>query len=208
MTHDLIVIGASAGGVEAISTIVSGLPRDLPASVMVVLHVSRARSLLPRILTRAGRLPALHPNDGDRLQYSHIYVAPPDRHMTLERDVIRLTQGPTEHGVRPAIDPLFRSAARAFRRRVIGVIASGALDDGTAGLAAIKQGGGIAIVQDPQEALASSMPRSAIAAVDVDHIVAIGEIATLIAALTREPVAPEPTGPASPLESKDGATPN
>jgi two-component system, chemotaxis family, protein-glutamate methylesterase/glutaminase len=184
MTHDLVVIGASAGGVEAISTIVSGLPRDLRASVMVVLHVSPARSVLPRILTRAGRLPALHPNDGDRLQYSHIYVAPPDHHMTLERDVIRVTHGPTENGVRPAIDPLFRSAARAFRRRVIGVIASGALDDGTAGLVAIKQGGGVAIVQDPREALAPSMPRSAIASVHVDHIVPVGEIATLIATLT------------------------
>ena len=97
-THDLIVIGASAGGVEAVSTIVSGLPRDLRAAVLVVLHISRGRSVLPEILTRSGRLPAVHPSDGQRLQYGHIYVAPPDHHMTIERDVIRITHGPTENG--------------------------------------------------------------------------------------------------------------
>jgi two-component system, chemotaxis family, protein-glutamate methylesterase/glutaminase len=185
-THDVIVIGASAGGVEAISTIVGGLPRDLRAAVLVVLHVSRGRSVLPEILTRSGRLPAVHPNDGERLQYGRIYVAPPDHHMTLERDVIRVTHGPTENGVRPAIDPLFRSAARAFGSRVIGVIATGALDDGTAGLAAVKQGGGIAIVQDPNDAMTPSMPRSAIAAVRVDHVVPIGEVAPLLYALVHE----------------------
>jgi len=188
-THDIIVLGASAGGVEAISTIVAGLPRDLRAAVLVVLHVSRGRSVLPEILTRSGRLPAVHPDDGERLQYGKIYVAPPDHHMTLERDMIRVTHGPTENGVRPAIDPLFRSAGRAYRSRVIGVVATGALDDGTAGLAAIKQGGGIAIVQDPHEAVAPSMPRSAIAAVNVDHVLPLAEIGPLLAALVHEAAA-------------------
>ncbi len=141
-THDLIGIGASAGGVEAISTVVAGLPRDLRAAVLVVLHVARGRSVLPEILSRNSRLPASHPQDGERLEYGRIYVAPPDHHMTLERDVIRVTHGPTENGVRPAIDPLFRSAARAFRSRVVGVVLTGALDDGTAGLAAIKRAAG------------------------------------------------------------------
>ncbi len=203
VTHDLIVIGASAGGVEAVSTIVAGLPRDLRAAVMVVLHLSRGRSVLPDILTRAGRLPAVHPSDGDRLQYGRIYVAPPDHHMTLERDVIRITHGPTENGVRPAIDPLFRSAARAFRGRVIGVVVTGALDDGTAGLAAIKQAGGAAIVQDPQEAVAPSMPRSAIASVRVDHVVPVAEIAPLLAALTRERASGAKAGEAPHLGPKE-----
>jgi two-component system, chemotaxis family, protein-glutamate methylesterase/glutaminase len=209
-THDLIVIGASAGGVEAISTIVSELPRDLRAAVLVVLHLARGRSLLPEILSRSGRLPAVHPNDGERLQYGRIYVAPPDHHMTLERDVIRVTHGPTENGVRPAIDPLFRSAGRAFRTRVIGVVATGALDDGTAGLAAIKQAGGVAIVQDPDEAVAPSMPRSAIAAVNVDHVVPLREIAPLLTALTRESAPADQRrmgGHLQPMEPDRGAQP-
>lgn len=138
-THDIVLIGASAGGVEALSAIVAGLPRDLRAAILVVLHVSRARSVLPDILTRAGRMPAAHPNDGERIQYGQIYVAPPDHHMTIEGDVVRITHGPSENGVRPAVDPLFRSTARAFGSRVIAVVATGSLDDGTAGLAAVKE---------------------------------------------------------------------
>jgi two-component system chemotaxis response regulator CheB len=199
-THDIIVVGASAGGVEAISTIVAGLPRDLRAAVFVVLHVSRGRSVLPEILMRAGRLPASHPSDAERFHYGRVYVAPPDHHMTLERDVIRITHGPTENGVRPAVDPLFRSAARAYRGRVVGVVATGALDDGTAGLAAIKQAGGIAIVQDPDEAVAPSMPRSAIAAVNVDHVLPIVQIAPLLQALAHEPAGSSSSGPAPHVE--------
>jgi two-component system chemotaxis response regulator CheB len=138
-THDIVVIGASAGGVEAISTIVAELPRDLRAAVLVVLHLSRGRSVLPEILTRVGRLPASHPRDGEPLRYGRIYVAPPDRHMTIEGSSIRVQHGPSENGVRPAVDPLFRSAARAFGPRVIGVVLTGALDDGTAGMAAVKE---------------------------------------------------------------------
>jgi two-component system, chemotaxis family, protein-glutamate methylesterase/glutaminase len=186
-THDIIVIGASAGGVEAISAVVAGLPRDLRAAILVVLHLSRGRSVLPEILTRAGRLPALHPDDGDPLEYGRIYVARPDHHMTVEDRKIRIVHGPTENGSRPAVDPLFRSAARAYGPRVIGVVLTGALDDGTAGLAAVKEAGGIAIVQDPEEAFASSMPRSARAFVQVDHVLPLREIAALLASLTREP---------------------
>jgi two-component system chemotaxis response regulator CheB len=191
-THDIIVIGASAGGVEAISTVVAQLPRDLRAVVLVVLHVSRGRSVLPEILTRAGRLPAVHPNDGDRLEYGRIYVAPPDHHLTVESGKARVVHGPTENGCRPAIDPLFRSTARAYGPRVIGVVLTGALDDGTAGLAAVKEAGGLAIVQDPEEAFASSMPRSAAAFVAVDHVLPLSEIGVLIAGLTGEQTGPQP----------------
>lgn len=191
-THDIIVIGASAGGVEALSLVVARLPRDIRAAVMVVLHVSRGRSVLPEILTRAGRLPATHPGDGDALEYGKIYVAPPDHHLIIEPGRVRVVHGPTENGCRPAIDPLFRSAARVYGPRVVGVVLTGALDDGTAGLAAVKEAGGLAIVQDPDEAFAPSMPRSARALVDVDHVLPLAEIGVLLGGLTREETGPMP----------------
>ena len=123
---------------------------------------------------------------GDRIEYGRIYVARPDHHLTLEEGVIRVVHGPTENGYRPAVDPLFRSAARAYGPRVVGVILTGALDDGTAGLAAVKEAGGVAVVQDPDEAFASSMPRSARAFVPVDHVLPVREIGVLIAGLTNE----------------------
>jgi two-component system chemotaxis response regulator CheB len=184
--HDVIVIGASAGGVEAISRVVSDLPRDLQASVMVVLHISRGRSFLPEILTRAGRLPASHPEDGQTLEYGRIYVAPPDHHMIVESGKVRIAHSASENGVRPAVDPLFRSAARVYGGRVIGVVLTGTLDDGTAGIAAIREAGGVTIVQDPDEAVAPGMPRSAIASGKVDHIVPLRDIAMLIGALVEE----------------------
>jgi two-component system, chemotaxis family, protein-glutamate methylesterase/glutaminase len=185
-THDLIVIGASAGGVEAISAVVAELPRDLRAAVFVVLHLSRGRSVLPEILTRASRLPAAHPQDGEPIRYGRIYVAPPDHHLLIEGNLARVVHGPTENGVRPAVDPLFRSAARHFGPRVIGVVLTGALDDGTAGLGAVKQAGGVAVVQDPAEAFAPSMPRSARTYVPVDHVLPLREIGVLLASLVRE----------------------
>ena len=190
-THDIVVIGASAGGVEAISTIVAELPKDLRAAVLVVLHLSRGRSVLPEILTRVGVLPATHPRDGETLHYGRIYGAPPDLHMTLEGATIRVQHGPSENGVRPAVDPLFRSAARSFGARVIGIILTGSLDDGTAGMAAVKEAGGVTIVHDPAEAFAPSMPRSAADFVGVDHVVPLREIALLISTLAREK-APSP----------------
>src|SRR2546423_4534657 len=138
-SKDIVVMGASAGGIEALSEVVAQLPEKLPASLFVVVHVPEgATSVLPRILSRRGRLPAVHPKDGDPIQKGRIYVAPPNCHMMLGRMQIRLVRGPREHGVRPAVDPLFRSAAVSFRSRVIGVILSGNLDDGTAGLEVIK----------------------------------------------------------------------
>jgi len=185
-THDIVVIGASAGGVEAITTVLAGLPRDLRAAVLVVLHISRGRSVLPEIISRVSRLPAAHPQDGDELHYGHIYVAPPDHHLTVDGTRVRVQHGPSENGVRPAVDPLFRSAARTFGPRVVGVVLTGALDDGTAGLAAVKEAGGIAVVQDPEEAFSPSMPRSAMNLVPVDHVLPLREIPVLITSLALE----------------------
>ena len=195
--HDMIAIGASAGGVEAISRIVADLPRDIRASIFVVLHIARGRSMLPEILTRAGRLPACHPTDGEPLQYGRIYVAPPDQHLIVETGCVRIVHTASENGARPAVDPLFRSAARAYGSRVVGVILTGALDDGTAGVAAIKEAGGVTIAQDPEEAFSPGMPRSAVASGRVDHIILLRDIPLLLAALTEEeaPVVGRRTGP-------------
>ncbi|HEX6123143.1 MAG TPA: chemotaxis protein CheB, partial [Ktedonobacterales bacterium] len=135
--HDLIVIGASAGGVEALITIARELPHDLPAAVCVVLHVPpHVPSLLPKILAQAGPLPATHARDQEPLLPGRIYVAPPDHHLLARQGHLRVTRGPRENRSRPAVDPLFRTAAHAYGPRVIGVVLSGALDDGTAGLIA------------------------------------------------------------------------
>src|SRR4051812_33733030 len=149
LKHDVIVMGASAGGVEALSRIVQELPRDLRASVLIVLHISRGRSLLPEILTRVSRLPATHPSDGEPMQYGRIYVARPDHHLVVENGLLRVVHSASENGVRPALDPLFRSAAREYRGRVIGVVLTGTLDDGPAGIAAVKKGGGISHARGP-----------------------------------------------------------
>lgn len=197
-THDIVVIGASAGGVEALSNVLAGFPRDLRAAVLVVLHVARGRSMLPEILSRAGRLPASHPEDGDPIEYGKVFVARPDHHLIVEPGKVRVVHGPTENGCRPAVDPLFRSAARAYGPRVIGVVLTGALDDGTAGLAAVKEAGGVAIVQDPEEAFAPSMPSSARAHVAVDHVLPVGEMGSLISKLTLEEIGSPPAKSTAP----------
>lgn len=187
--RDIIVIGASAGGVEALSLLVEQLPADLPASIFVVLHLpAHSPSLLPQILSRRGPLPAGHPADGESIRPGQIYIAPPDFHLLLQSDCVRLVRSPRENGHRPAVDPMFRTAARVFGPRVVGVVLSGTLDDGTVGLAAIKQKGGIAIVQDPGEALYGGMPRNALESVAVDHTLPVAEIAGLLDRLARQPV--------------------
>ncbi len=188
--HDIIVIGASAGGVEALTNLVARLPADLPAAVFIVLHIpAYGASVLPGILSRHGPLPAVHPTGGESVQNGHIYVAPPDHHLLVEKDgTVRLTRGPHENGHRPAVDTLFRSAARAYGPRVVGVVLTGTLDDGTAGLQAIKRRGGLAVVQNPEDALFASMPRCAIEGVTVDHIAPLAEIGPTLARLAHSPV--------------------
>ena len=175
---NVIVVGASAGGVEALLSLVRLLPPDLPAAVGVALHTpENSPSVLPSILSRHGKLRAEHATDEDALQHGRIYVAPPGRHLLVKRRTVRTVNGPHENGHRPAVDPLFRTAARAHGRHAIGVILSGTLDDGTAGLWAVKRLGGAALVQDPKEALFDGMPTSAIAHIDVDFVGTVDAIA-------------------------------
>jgi two-component system chemotaxis response regulator CheB len=182
--QQLVVVGASAGGVETLQRLVAELPEGFGAAVLIVLHVpASGPSVLPQILTRAGRLPAEHPTDGTPLEAGHIYVAPPDQHLAVRDGRVALVRGPRENGHRPSVDSLFRSAARAAAADVVGVILSGARDDGTLGLAAIKHAGGITIVQDPEEALYPGMPTSAIERVGPDHVMRVGEIGEFLRTL-------------------------
>jgi two-component system chemotaxis response regulator CheB len=190
--HDVVTIGASSGGVEALSRLVGGLPTDLPAAVLVVVHFPEGvPSALPRILNRAGSLEAVHPEDGDRVERGRVYVAPPGFHLLVEDGRVRLACGPKENGHRPAVDPLFRSAAVAYGPRVVGIVLTGADDDGAAGLAAIKRRGGVAVAQDPDDALFRRMPESALGYADVDYCAPVGEMAALLARLVREPAGEE-----------------
>jgi two-component system chemotaxis response regulator CheB len=197
--HGIVVVGASAGGVEALAELAASLPRDLSAAVFVVLHLpATGTSALPEILRRHGPLPAAQVRDGEPIQPGRIYVAPPDHHVLLRPGHVHLSRGPRENGHRPAIDPLFRSAAREYATRVIGLVLSGALDDGTAGLLAIKSRGGIAVVQDPADALYPGMPSNALEHVQVDHVLAAASMGKLLARLIADsaepPADPAPTG--------------
>lgn len=189
----IIVIGASAGGVDVLRGIVATMPPDVNAAIFIVLHIGAHHSDLPRLLERSGDLPVVHASDGDAIARGRIYVAPPDHHMILGNDRIVLTRGPREIWARPAINPLFRSAAHGYGRNVIGVVLTGGLNDGTAGLLAIKAAKGTTIVQDPADCQTPSMPQSAIANVEIDHVVpaaAIGDLLVRIAGERRErPVA-------------------
>jgi two-component system, chemotaxis family, protein-glutamate methylesterase/glutaminase len=187
--RDIIVIGASAGGFEALKKLVTGFPPDLPASIFVVWHMSPdVTGILPQVLNRAGALPAKNAEDGEPIERGKIYVAPPDRHLIIEDSRVRIKRGPKENRFRPAVDPLFRSAAYTYGGRVVGVILSGALDDGTSGLWTIKYHGGVAVVQDPLDAEIPSMPRNAMREVEVDYVVPVAEMAELLVGLSRETV--------------------
>jgi two-component system chemotaxis response regulator CheB len=184
--RDIVVIGSSAGGVEALTRIFREIPSDFAGSFFIAHHLwPEAVSVLPMILTNAGPLAAVHPADGEKIHPRVIYVAPPDVHMKVEPGRVRVTKGPRENRHRPAVDPLFRSASLAYGPRVAGVILTGSLDDGTAGLMAVKRRGGVAIVQDPEEAQFQGMPESALRNVKVDYVLRIAEIPSLLTRLAR-----------------------
>ncbi|KQV81039.1 hypothetical protein ASD15_14255 [Massilia sp. Root351] len=192
--HKLIVIGASAGGVNALTSVTSALPANFRATVLIVMHIGARPSKLPEILQKVCPLPVRHAEDGAPLLPGHVLIAPPDRHLTVERDdgvpKARLWHGPKENFTRPAIDPLFRSAAAAFDGHVIAAILTGYLDDGTAGLYAVKTCGGAAIVQDPNDAQVPDMPANALNHVAVDHVLPLREIGPMLAALANRPQSP------------------
>ncbi|HTN83526.1 MAG TPA: chemotaxis protein CheB [Sorangium sp.] len=197
--HDIIVIGASAGGVETLIALIGGLPSDLPASLFVVLHLPpTARSMLPQILERTTRMPVGTAVDGEPIERGRIYIAPVDNHLMLCDGFVRVVRTAKENGHRPAVDPLFRTAAEAYGSRVIGVVLSGTRDCGTAGLLEIKRRGGIAVVQDPEDALFSEMPQSALDNVPVDHCVPLARLPPLLADLVQQKAGVAPAAAESP----------
>ena len=186
--RDIIVVGASAGGVAALIALTEELPADLPAAIFVVLHTPPYRpSRLPQVLEQGTSLPVAHARHGEPIRPGRIYIAPPDYHLLVQEGTVALSHGPKENGTRPAIDPLFLSAARAYGPRVAAVVLSGALGDGTAGMRAVREHGGVGVVQIPGEAEFSEMPLSAIRRADPDHVLPVAEIGPLLVRLAREP---------------------
>jgi two-component system chemotaxis response regulator CheB len=200
-TRDIIVLGASMGGVEALKQLVRRLSPQLPASLFITHHIARHyESRLADILSRAGPLPAHSARDDEPFQPGHIYIAPADRHLVLEPGRLRLTHGPRENLFRPAIDPLFRSAARHYGPRVAAVLLTGGMGDGAAGLLAVRNAGGVAIVQDPDEAFNAGMPRHALEVDGADHVLPLAEIAPMLERLARQSAPPlETTAVTDPL---------
>jgi two-component system chemotaxis response regulator CheB len=204
--RDIVVIGASAGGFDVLRRIARELPSPLNAAVFVVLHTGASSpEILADLFAHEGNLSAGYPGDGDSIRPGRIYVAPADQHLVLEERRVRVVRGPRQNRHRPAIDVLFRSAAFAHGPRAIGVVLSGALNDGVAGLAALKRAGGLAVVQDPGEARYPDMPRHAIEEVDVDFRVPAAEIAPLLARLTAEELPISPQVPDHGLQFEVGA---
>jgi two-component system chemotaxis response regulator CheB len=191
----LIVIGASAGGFPALRSLVAGLHPQLAAPVFIVLHIGAHPSLLPELLNAAGRMHAKHAEDCEPIRPGHIYIAPPDHHMIIDNDAVRLTRGPKVNWARPAIDPLFRSAARSYGSSAIGVILTGQLNDGTIGMREIKRYGGVTVVQDPNDAEYPAMPTSAAAHVHIDYCSRLADIAGLLNHLVAEGQAATVTTP-------------
>ena len=205
MRRDIVVVGASAGGVEALRTMVASLSPELPATVLVVLHVpAYGGSVLPAILDRAGPLRARHAVAGERLTHGEVLVARPDHHLAVHDSTVLLSRGPRENGHRPSVDVLFRTTARAAGARVIGIVLSGVLDDGTAGLAAIRERGGVVVVQDPEDALYPDMPSHAIEHVAVDHVAVAKDVGHLLDKLCAEDVQTTERLPSSLMEIETG----
>jgi two-component system, chemotaxis family, protein-glutamate methylesterase/glutaminase len=189
--RDVIVIGGSAGGVEAVTRLARGLPADFPAALLVAIHCGPdGPGWLAEILDAAGPLPAVIAEEGQPLERGRIHVAPPDRHLLVAGDHLHVRRGPRENRSRPAIDPLFRSAAVSCSTRVIGVVLSGMLNDGSSGLRAVKRCGGLAVVQDPRDAAYPDMPRNALIYADVDHVLPLAGLAPLLARLAASPRPP------------------
>jgi two-component system, chemotaxis family, protein-glutamate methylesterase/glutaminase len=207
--HDIIVMGGSAGAVDAMQEIVAAFPENLRAAVFIVVHTAAGfESALPEILARRTRLKATHAIHGEPIAAGRIYIAPPDNHLLVRPGYVAVQRGPKENGARPAVDPLFRSASIAYGPRVIAVVVSGHLDCGTAGLISVKARGGVAIVQRPTEAVATEMPQSAIDHVAVDHILPLREIGRMIVRLTNEPPPAAPaTVPSRGLAELEGDEP-
>lgn len=200
VNRDVVVVGASAGGVEALRSLVSALPEDLPATVLVVLHMpAGGTSALPAILRRAGRLAVASAHDGAPLRHGHVYTAPADFHLLVSDGTLRLSRGPSENGHRPAVNALFRSAARALGPRCVGVVLSGALDDGAAGLISIVARGGAAVVQDPEDAIYSGMPDAALREVPSSQVVPVAGMGAVLDKLVRDTVDPGEEPPMSGL---------
>jgi two-component system, chemotaxis family, protein-glutamate methylesterase/glutaminase len=204
--RDLVVVGASAGGVEALQQLLRGLPADFPAAVLAVLHIpASARSALPEILARVSSLPVRAARDGQPIEPGTVTVAVPDRHLMVVDGQLMLSRGPRENGHRPAVDVLFRSAARAAGPRVIGVVLSGALDDGTAGIVAIRGRGGVGVVQRPKEAMYPSMPQHALEVGGAEHAVPVADIGAVLADLVAEEIDADTGQPPSDLMDTETA---
>ncbi|MFC6224979.1 chemotaxis protein CheB [Hymenobacter artigasi] len=199
--RDIVVIGASAGGVTALLALAKVLPADFPAPIFIVQHVAPdSPSILPQLLSSVSALKARHPRNGETVELGVMYVAPPDHHLLLEDDKVLVTRGPKENRFRPSIDALFRSAAYTFGPRVIGVVLTGYLDDGTSGLWSVQRMGGVAIVQDPYDAEQPAMPTNALQFVEADYVVPLAELGALLVRLTQEPAPARPHLPAEQLD--------
>ncbi len=212
--RDLVVVGTSAGGVEALPKLLAQLPGTFDASVVIVQHLGpRETPLLVHILQRSSTLPVTWAEQGERIEHGRVYVAPPDTHLTVHERHLRLSGGPRENFARPSIDRLFRSAAAHYGSRVIGVLLTGMMADGVSGLRAIGESGGRTIVQDPQDAMFSELPSRALAEITPDATLAIGQIGPALLSMIAEPAGDQlaPTrvllesefdrmGPASPRE--------
>jgi two-component system chemotaxis response regulator CheB len=201
--RDVVVVGASAGGVEALGQLLRDLPADFPAAMLVVLHLpTSARSALAAILARVCALPVRQAVDGARLERGTVTVAVPDHHLMLVDEHLSLSRGPRENGHRPAVDVLFRSAARAAGPRVVCVVLSGVLDDGTAGMIAVRARGGIGVAQHPDDALYSSMPMHAIEVARADHVATLAEMGKLLVRLVTEDVELAAAAPSNLMETE------